>query len=134
MKAAGIPYIITCTARKVKEQQALYAQGREDVEYVNTLRKAAGMPPIPENEDHYKVTWTLNSKHIIDLDDGRSDNDQARAFDFAITRNGVPSFDLKVDVNHSGHPDYEEAGAIAESVGLKWGGRFKKPDRPHCEI
>ena len=64
MKAAGIPYIITCTARKVKEQQALYAQGREDVEYVNTLRKAAGMPPIPENEDHYKVTWTLNSKHI----------------------------------------------------------------------
>ena len=134
MKAAGIPYIITCTARIINEQIALYAQGREDIEHVNILRRAAGMLPLPEKEDHYKITWTLHSKHIIDLDDGRSDNDQSRAFDIVITKNGKPSYDLKVDVNESGHPDYDEAGAIGESVGLKWGGRFKKPDRPHFEI
>lgn len=134
MKAAGIPYRLTCTARTVKEQIALYAQGREALPKVNWLRKLARMLPIKMFENRKKVTWTLASKHIVDLDDGNPDNDKARAFDIAIEKDRQPCWDLKADVNTNEIPDYEEAGRIGESVGLKWGGRFRKPDYPHFEL
>lgn len=134
MKAAGIPYRLTCTARTVKEQIALYAQGREALPKTNLLRKLAGLLPINLIENRKKVTWTLASKHIVDLDDGNPDNDKARAFDIAIEKKGQPSWDLKADVNENDIPDYEEAGRIGESIGLRWGGRFRKPDYVHFEL
>jgi len=130
---AGIPFVITCTARTVKEQVALYAQGRDDLVIVNMLRCAAGLPPIDEEANQRKVTWTLKSNHLIDLDDQISDNDKSRAFDIAIVHAGKPVWDVKVDVNADSIPDYEQAGKIGESVGLRWGGRFRRPDMPHFE-
>jgi len=135
MEAAGIPFMVTCTARTVREQLALYAQGREKLDWVNTLRKRAGMALIGWEENTRKVTWTLQSKHLIDLDDNIPENDKARAFDIAITRlDGQPYWDLKADVNRNNIADYDEAGRIGESVGLRWGGRFPSPDRPHYEV
>jgi peptidoglycan LD-endopeptidase CwlK len=134
MADAGIPFIITCTARTVKEQIALYAQGREKLDQTNILRKLAGLLAITFAENCRKVTWTLQSKHLIDLDDGILENDKARAFDITITRDGRPCWELKTDVNQDQIPDYDQAGQIGESVGLKWGGRFRSPDRPHFEI
>lgn len=130
--SAGIPLVLTCTARTVKEQRALYAQGRELLFDVNALREMAGLPPI-KNEQNKIVTWTLASKHIIDLDDGNPDNDKSRAVDFAIAPGGKPVWDVKVDVNKDNEPDYIQAGKIAEACGLRWGGRFRKPDMPHLE-
>jgi peptidoglycan LD-endopeptidase CwlK len=60
------------------------------------------------------VTWTLDSKHI-----------SGHAFDIAICKSGKISWIPT---------DYETAGTVGESLGLKWGGRFHKPDRPHFEI
>jgi len=134
MKAAGIPFCLTCTARTVKEQIALYSQGREALDEVNRLRKLAGMLPIRWLDNQKKVTWTLASKHIVDLDDGNPDNDKARAFDIAIEKDKQPCWDLKVNINADDVPDYREAGLIGEAIGLKWGGRFKKPDYPHFEL
>lgn len=134
MDAAGIPYMITCTARRVREQIALYAQGREKLDHVNALRKLAGMAPITWQENAEKVTWTLASKHLIDLDDNNPDNDHSRAFDIAIMRDGRPTWCLKVNINANDIPDYDEAGRIGEAVGLRWGGRFPSPDRPHFEV
>ncbi len=70
-----------------------------------------------------KVTWTRKSKHSA-----------GRAFDIAIVNGRKPDWSLKVDVNDNDIPDYEEAGQIGEAVGLRWGGRFKSPDRPHFEV
>ena len=134
MDAAGISFILTCTARTVREQVALYAQGREKLETTNALRKIAGLAPISWMENARKVTWTLASKHIIDLEDGNTENDKARAFDIAVTKDGKPVWDLKVNVNKNDLPDYDEAGRIGEAVGLRWGGRFPSPDRPHFEV
>lgn len=134
MAEAKIPFIVTCTARTVREQLALYVQGREKLDHVNALRKLAGMPPIDWPANSHKVTWTLQSKHIIDLDDGNFENDKSRAFDIAVSRDGSPCWDLKVNVNRNDVPDYHEAGKIGEAVGLRWGGRFRAPDRPHFEI
>ncbi len=134
MAKADLPFIITCTARTVREQIALYAQGREKLEQTNYLRKLAGLPAVSFQENTRKVTWTLQSAHLIDLDDNVRGNDKSRAFDIVINRNGKPCWDVKVDVNEDGIPDYEEAGKIAESVGLVWGGRWKTPDRPHFQL
>jgi len=132
---ANILVLITCTARLVKEQLALYSQGRDDLAHVNYLRARAGMAPITAQQNTRRVTWTLKSKHLIDLDDGDPGNDKARAFDFCILKpDQKPTWDLKVDVDSDDVPDYLEAGQIAESLGLKWGGRWKKnPDYPHIE-
>jgi len=129
MEEAGLDYSVTCTARTDEEQAALYAQGRKTVQEVNALRAEAGMPPITAEENSRKVTWTLDSKHIV-----REPEDKARAFDIVLltpARKG--NWDIKVDVNNNEIPDYDEAGRIGESVGLRWGGRFRKPDRPHFE-
>lgn len=134
METAKISFILTCTARSVKEQQALYAQGRQSLMEVNIMRTMAGLPTITEEENKYKVTWTLQSKHLTDLEDGDSNNDKARAFDIAIMKDGKATWDIKVNVNKNDKPDYEEAGIIGESIGLKWGGRFKSPDYPHFEL
>jgi len=134
MAEAGIPFMITCTARIVREQIALYSQGREKVEATNVLRKMAGMAPISWQENSKKVTWTLASKHIIDLDDNNPDNDKSRAFDIAITRDGRPCWEPKINVNKNDLPDYTEAGRIGEAAGLRWGGRFPSPDPAHFEV
>ena len=134
MDKAKISFAVTCTARTVKEQQALYAQGRQKLSEVNALRKMAGLDPITAEENKRKVTWTLASKHIVDLDDNNPDNNLSRAFDIVITKNKKATWDIKVDVNENQKPDYIEAGEIGERVGLKWGGRFSSPDYPHFEL
>jgi peptidoglycan L-alanyl-D-glutamate endopeptidase CwlK len=139
MNKEKIPFMLTSVARTVKEQVALYSQGRDPINTVNLLRKAAKLAPITSAQN-IKVTWTLTSKHLIDLDDGTVNNDFSRAFDIAIIDNKKPSWNLKVDVNKDKIPDYIEAGNIGESVGLVWGGRFKNsrgvliPDYPHYQI
>lgn len=134
MAQAGIRFIVTCTARTVKEQLALYAQGRQPLDEVNQLRTIAGLPWITEEQNRRKVTWTLNSEHLIDLDDSNPLNDHARAFDIALVKNVKEIYwDIKEDVNDNQIPDYREAGLIGEKVGLIWGGRWKTPDYPHFQ-
>ena len=66
------------------------------------------------------VTWAKESKHT-----------KREAFDIAVLTDGKLNW---------GNKAYERPGEIGESVGLKWGGRFKKrdgtprPDRPHFEL
>ena len=111
MKAAGIPYMITCTEREQAEQDALYEQGRTTPGRI--------------------VTWTRRSKHIR-----RNGEDGVRAFDIAIKKDGRPTWDLKVNVNQNEIPDYAEAGAIGERCGISWGGSWtsKKKDYPHFQM
>jgi len=123
MAEAGIPFMLTRTRATVDEQTALYAQGRKDLAEVNRLRAVVGWSPIRVRENSYKVTWTMKSRHI----DGE-------AFDIAILADGQPTWEPKVNVNHNDIPDYAEAGQIAESIGLTWGGRFKNADCPHIEL
>jgi hypothetical protein len=133
MDAVKIPFIVTCTSRTTKEQYALYAQGRHSLQEVNYLRNISGMSLINEEENKRKVTWTLNSKHLIDLDDNSQNNDKSRAFDIVIIKDRRAIWDIKVNVNANDIPDYKEAGMIGQSIGLKWGGTFSSPDYPHFE-
>jgi peptidoglycan L-alanyl-D-glutamate endopeptidase CwlK len=125
----NLPVHITCTARSIQEQEALYAQGRETLSKVNELRKAVGLWALTEEENRRPpVTWTLKSRHIV-----YSPNEKARAFDVAIVKDKQFVWDLKVNVNDNDIPDWEEIGILGESCGLEWGGRWNRPDRPHFQ-
>lgn len=129
MAEAGLNYAVTTTLRTYDEQQALWAQGREPLEKVNTLRAKAGMVPIDEDANRRKVTWTLASRHLMQRD-GFS-----HAFDIVIINDlGKASWDVKADMNKDGEKDYYQAGLIGEKCGLIWGGRWANPDFPHFEI
>lgn len=139
-KKQGIDIMVTSTARYFKEQVAFYAQNRQPLEEVNKLRALAGMEPITASENKYCVTWTMLSKHLINLDDNIITNDKSHAFDFVVLKDdGQVTWDIKVNVNKNDIPDYKEVGLLAESIGLVAGMRFKdkrgrpRPDYPHIQ-
>jgi len=116
----GTGFIVTQTLRTAAEQEAYYVQGRRVLEAVNELRKRVGLLPITETENKHTVTQTMNSKHL-----------EGKAFDIAMLKDGKVLWSNYL---------YDKAGPVGESVGLKWGGRFKdkkgdpRPDRPHFEV
>ncbi len=132
MEKAGLKYMVTSIDRTILEQMALYVQGRLSVAEVNNFRSLAGLSMIKESVN-IKVTWTLNSKHVTNMFDEDLNNNKSSDFDIAILKDSQPIWDLKISVNQNSIPDYQEAGIIGESLGLKWGGRFGTPDYCHFE-
>ena len=128
MFAAGLPFELNEVLRTPAVQAAYYAQGREDLEEVNRLRKNAGLRPIGPKENSYRVTWTLNSRHFPGPD-GKS-----RAFDIRLLKYGKPHWETKWDGNENSIGDYAEAAAIGKKVGLDAGGMWSKPDFPHYQL
>ena len=130
----GVVFIVTFTARTFGEQCVLFMQGRQPLERVNKARADVGWASITEKANKRPVTWTLESKHVVD-----EENPKARAFDVALVEDGKVSWDLKADFDKDGISDYLEIGHLGEAVGLKWGGRFKDrkgkaiPDYAHFE-
>ena len=121
MHDAGIQFIFTQTKRTVLEQNAYFAQGRNSLEVVNNMRKAAGLPDISAKENSRIVTKTIKSRHLT-----------GNAFDIAIVVNGKIIWNVNLDADGDGVPEYKEAALIGESVGLRAGFRFGDP--PHFEI
>lgn len=133
MNAAGLSFVVTCVERTILEQMALYVQGRLSVDDVNMYRMVAGMDRIKEGSNR-KVTWTLNSRHIVNFYDADITNDYSLAFDFALMKYDRPHWDIKLSINDNEIPDYIEAGHIARECGLTSGAFWKNPDYCHCQI
>ena len=133
----GIRVIVTDVSRLFEVQVALYAQGRETLENVNKLRKRANLAPITNKENKNKVTWTLASRHIINLSNDDITDDLSHAIDFGILdKNGKYMGDVKADVNRDNKFDYIQLGHLAKKVDSEiiWGGDWKKSkDYPHYE-
>lgn len=135
MFEANLPFMVTSVDRSIVEQMALYAQGRMSRDDVNIYRGGARLLLLTHDKENRKVTWTLNSKHVTNMFDEDLNNDLSRAFDIALKANNVPHWNLKIFVGgDKERSDYEEAGEIGESCGLRWGGRFRSPDYCHFEI
>ncbi len=109
----GIEFATVYTLRTEAEQHALFAQGRKTLEEVNRLRKEAGLAPIAEEQNRI-VTRLLTSVHMFGC-----------AFDVAVLKDGR--------IDWQDIPSYQRLGAIGESLGLRWGGRFKFRDWGHFE-
>jgi len=131
----GIKIFVIDIDRDYKVQVAYYAQGRQPVDEVNILRRHVGLPPITSVQNKKKITWTMASKHICNLDDSDPNNDLSRAVDIGVMDdNKRYRGEGDADVNKDGAHDYEQIGKIGERIGqgrIKWGGRFG--DEPHFE-
>ena len=109
--------IVTDVSRLFEVQVALYAQGRETLENVNKLRSRAKLAPITHLENKNKVTWTLASKHIINLSNDDPTDDKSHAIDFGILdNNGKYQGDVKADVNKDNKSDYIQLGLLAKKI------------------
>ena len=133
-KEKGIDVIITCTSRDFKDQVALYSQGRQPLAETNRLRKLANMSEITDSQNKKKVTWTLASRHIINLDDDVQSNNLATAFDYAVVKNGKAIWDVKASLDGDDIPDYLECANVAKELGLECGAFWKKADYPHVQL
>lgn len=123
----GVDFIVTQTLRTEAEQIAYYAQGRQPLEEVNKLRAKAGMGPIADQENSNIVTrarTVWDSYHAYGL-----------AFDIAVLNDkGHIDWGEDADWNNSNVSDWEEIGALGESIGLEWGGNFSSlRDMPHFQ-
>lgn len=127
---------VTFTLRTEAEQRALYAQGREALGVVNTLRKEAKLGPLTPEANQRTVTdldgVTHRSNHQGVLYGGRL---LSTALDFvpAIDPDG-PAGPLKVRVDYEDAVRFRSVGALAIREGLIWGGTWRKPDMPHVEL
>jgi peptidoglycan L-alanyl-D-glutamate endopeptidase CwlK len=123
----GLNFIVTQTLRTEDEQIAYYAQGRESLDRINELREIAGMGPIGEREARLVVTrakTVWDSYHAYGL-----------AFDIAVLNNkGQIDWGEDADWNGDNISDWEQLGALGESIGLEWGGNFSSlRDMPHFQ-
>ena len=116
---AGFSVLITQGLRTWAEQEALYAQGRVSLAQVNAMRKKAGQSPIAAKENRV----------VTQAPAGSSWHNFGLAFDIVV-------LDAlgKADWN-SGHPQWKKAGQLGTSIGLVWGGNFRRfKDLPHFEL
>jgi peptidoglycan L-alanyl-D-glutamate endopeptidase CwlK len=118
LDAAKIPYVVACTLRTSQEQTALYAQGRQPLPVVNTLRHDAELPPIGEEENKKAVTWAAPGKSL---------HEKGMALDVYPIDGG------KLAADNS--PLWCQIGAIGEGCGLEWGGKWaaRRKDLPHFQ-
>lgn len=106
MAGLGHAMMVTDGVRTLAQQQALYAQGRH------------GHPgPIVTNADGIGLT---RSNHQV-----RSDG-YGHAIDACFVLDGKPSWAETLP--------WGTYGARAKAHGLKWGGDWTKPDKPHVEL
>ena len=108
--------MVSETLRELAVQMAYYSRARMTVQEVQAMYKAAGLYAIAPDEAKRAATWTLDSKHL-----------RGMAVDLVPTREGKPWWAAPAEV-------WGRMGAIAESHGLVWGGRWKNRDCPHFEI
>lgn len=127
-KAVGIDLLVTQTWRSAEEQDALYAQGRPDAQG----RIVPG--PIVTNapagrSDH---EWAIDSNGEL-FRGPHAERPASLAYDVALVSERSPSGGV-LAVEWENVP-WETIGWIAiQQCGLKWGGLWKKPDRPHFYI
>ncbi|MCK9166910.1 MAG: M15 family metallopeptidase [Acholeplasmataceae bacterium] len=114
----GITYLIYCTYRSPEEQAALYAQGREDINTVNNVRRKTGLHEIKEKENRI-ITWAKP---------GESFHQYGVAFD------GVPTDGGKC-VWSDRHPLWKIVGETGKGIGLEWAGDWSsgKREYPHFQ-
>jgi peptidoglycan L-alanyl-D-glutamate endopeptidase CwlK len=113
MAVLGYEMRVTDGVRTQDEQQELYAQGRTtpgpDVSFKRPLgRTVTNADGLSRRSNHQPVQGF------------------GKAVDCTFWIGGIPSWadDLP----------WELYGAMAKALGLKWGGDWKSPDRPHIEL
>ncbi|OZI05109.1 hypothetical protein BWI93_27230 [Siphonobacter sp. BAB-5385] len=111
---------LTETRRSLEEQQAYYAQGREDLAKVNALRKTAGLGPLTAEENKRKVTNAKPGKTLHSVG-------PSLAYDIAFKKGKKAFYDV---------PYFKKFASLAlEDQRIEWGGNWTGfVDYPHFQF
>lgn len=112
--------LLLTTAAKCRAFIDGCAKAGIDVIITSTYRDAESQNAL------YAQGRTLPGKKLTNVRGGDSFHNHRRAFDFVPIVNGKAIWnDAEL---------WDRCGAIAEKVGLEWGGRWARfPDKPHCQ-
>jgi peptidoglycan L-alanyl-D-glutamate endopeptidase CwlK len=89
------------------------------------FRITSGLRSYAEQNELYKQGRSKPGSVVTNAQGGYSNHNFGLAFDITLFKDGKPVWDS---------PLYDKAGAVGESLGLDWGGRWRSlPDRPHYE-
>lgn len=122
LKREGVPCVVTYTLRTDAEQSALYAQGRESLDVVNSKRKIAGLYALSEKENTYTVT---NCDGIRN----KSRHQTGTAIDV------VPLEGTRAIWPNGDDPRWIAISKAFKAHGFIWGGDWKDfPDYPHYQL
>lgn len=125
--AQGIRYVRFSTKRFTIEQQALYAQGRFELNYVNDLRIKAGLYLLSPKENTYTVTNCDGIKY-------KSQHQYGNAVDYVILNKlKNPTWDY---VKYCS--EYRALRDIGTALGFNCGGSWMKQsngkDSPYSNV
>lgn len=135
MKAKGWDAVIGSGMRTWEQQAALFAQGRESLEKVNSLRVKSGLPSTTASDNarivtharagesnHNLTTWLLRSSAR-----GRFDVMNGYAVDIVSKRDGWDPHNKKF---------WTDLGFFAKKYACEWGGNWKgsKYDPAHVQM
>ena len=116
LQRKGIAYLILETYREQAVQDAYYAQGREPLEVVNTLRAQASLRPLTEKENQYIVTKTRKSFHT-----------SRRAIDIVpVLSSGNIPWNIK---DASTAALWLSLAEVMKANGFEWGGDWDPKDK-----
>ncbi len=89
-----------------------------------SVRFLSGTRSYAEQDALYAQGRTKPGKIVTNAKAGYSNHNFSVAADLGVFKAGkyLPE-----------HPEYDNIGPLGEKCGLKWGGRWKTPDRPHYE-
>ena len=123
---AGCQILVNETLREQTTQNAYYAQGRQSLVAVNSLRHTAGLWHLTETENRQIITDSLD---MVYKGVGHGNG---TAFDIVPLRNGKAYWSAPREL-------WEKIGLIGEGLGLVWGGRWgsygsPKWDGPHFQL
>ena len=132
MRTRGWDPVIGSGMRTHEQQDALFAQGRRDLPYVNSLRKRAGLPAIlaAANADTVTNARAGQSNHNLTqalVGHGRTAVDIVYGF-------AVDIVDRRFGWEIPQKKFWKDLGELAKENGCAWGGDFKKPDPAHVEM
>jgi peptidoglycan L-alanyl-D-glutamate endopeptidase CwlK len=115
----------TYTLRTEAEQRTLFAQGRQNLTTVNSLRKAANMGAIT----------AAQNKVVTRAREWQSIHNFGLALDFCLLiDNKEVSWDMRKDFDNDKKPDWMEVVEVFKKYNWIWGGDWKSfKDAPHFE-
>lgn len=98
-----------------------------------------GLRTFEEQDELYRQGRTLPGKIVTNARGGESWHQYGMAGDLVLDGSILKptidwSWNTKADLNADGRSDWLQMGELAESVGLEWGGRWRRfPDMPHVQ-
>lgn len=120
---AGLYFAVLMGGRSWDTQNALYTQGRANLDTVNALRAKAHMSPI---------TLSENMKTVTNAGAGSSWHNFFLAVD--LVEDGDPNM-AGIQWSWKNNADYLKLGTIVKNCGLEWGGFWKSfKDYPHAQL